>query len=820
MANDWSVRIRTLAGLTLASMLGACGGGGGGGAPVSFSFASSTVTLAEDAATNDVVIVLHCTFPSLTEDVTVEVTDAGTGTATSGADYAAFATQTITFLTGAVDGATQTVTLDPLDDSSVEAGNESVRLRLQNPSLGEGLASPTQYTATLTDIHAAEVAFATPSETVPNEAGGAQAVALELECGTGVSLGVAVSVRVSDLRTGSAAPVTDYASFAAQTVTFPVGSADGAIQTVNLTVLNDTTLESNETVRLGLSAPSITCTLGPTTVHELTIQDDDLALNAFLFPTEGPAGTGNTLAYDELIPLGTQAVGAGPNAGTLMRITNGGGTPMELGAPSLLASSTNPNDFAIDIESSSWAAAGDASAFPAVDAATPLVALEPDGGPGVALRIEPAALARLAGLEHVVLHDFALPDLGPVTLALRRRELPIRPDATLAIDGVEVEGGPRTLLGDLQRWAGSVLGMEGSRVFLSLDSRSAQGFVELPLAQDRFVHFLADGAGRVRLVRDSEAQALGFGPPQEVCAGERFAPGSAMTPLGMPGEDEPSSAALTIAECSLAIETDWQLYQKFGSSPLLTSYVTELIAAVSEQYFTDVQAELSIQYLGIHTTSNDGWSAQDSGGDTADVLDEFLSAWDNPNDRPPGAVGANLAHFLSGADLGGGIAYVNVLCNTGFGFGVSELNGNINWALWTGAAGNFTWDFVVVAHELGHNFGSQHTHSYCPPLDQCYTNCNATSVCTRGTIMSYCHVCGGMSNVDLWFHPVTANIMRQRVNASCLDDALLSGGDFVQYRVRFNPLLTTGAKSATLEFTHDATNETQPFRVRLSGTAN
>ena len=49
---------------------------------------------------------------------------------------------------------------------------------------------------------------------------------------------------------------------------------------------------------------------------------------------------------------------------------------------------------------------------------------------------------------------------------------------------------------------------------------------------------------------------------------------------------------------------------------------------------------------------------------------------------------------------------------------------------------------------------------------------------------------------------------------------MLVPGDYVQYRVRFNPLTTTGARSAILEFTHDATNVTQPFRVQLTGTAN
>ena len=86
--------------------------------------------------------------------------------------------------------------------------------------------------------------------------------------------------------------------------------------------------------------------------------------------------------------------------------------------------------------------------------------------------------------------------------------------------------------------------------------------------------------------------------------------------------------------------------------------------------------------------------------------------------------------------------------------------------------------------------------------------------------MSYCHACGGLDNVDLRFHPVCANVMRQRVNASCLEDAVLAPGDYVQYRVRFNPMTTTGARSALLEFAHDASNVPQPFRVQLTGDAD
>jgi hypothetical protein len=67
-------------------------------------------------------------------------------------------------------------------------------------------------------------------------------------------------------------------------------------------------------------------------------------------------------------------------------------------------------------------------------------------------------------------------------------------------------------------------------------------------------------------------------------------------------------------------------------------------------------------------------------------------------------------------------------------------------------------DAGLVAHELGHNFGSHHTHCYSPPIDECYageggcyvgeTSCPGGG---PGTLMSYCHVKGCGKTHD--FHP-------------------------------------------------------------------
>ena len=55
-------------------------------------------------------------------------------------------------------------------------------------------------------------------------------------------------------------------------------------------------------------------------------------------------------------------------------------------------------------------------------------------------------------------------------------------------------------------------------------------------------------------------------------------------------------------------------------------------------------------------------------------------------------------------------------------------------------------------HELGHNFNSDHTHSYSPVIDTCGSSCPAQlPLAKSATIMSYCDQCGGYSNIEYTF---------------------------------------------------------------------
>lgn len=812
---------------SLAALAAACGGGGSGDAPLStFSFASSSGSVTEGGAPLAIQVVLHTSHAALPDAVSIDVVDLGGGSGTAGTDYTVFAPQTLTFPAGSVDGDMRSVSLVALADHAVEGAPDTVRLGLVN-SVGGAVGATPLFTANLGDIDVATIQFAASTSTTPDESSAGRSVMLTLDLPAGVTLDVAAVLQVVDSGTGSATSGVDYGAFAPQTITFPAGSLDGATQTVAVLVNDDTAVELDETVRLNLSSPAAGTSAGATSLHQLTITDDDALGPAAFVASEGTTGVENSLSYDELIDLGSQTLGAGPNAGTHVRVTNAGGSAMALGAPRLTG--TNADDFVVEVELAPLPAQGgdEAPLGPAPDIAAPLTVISanstaPVTDPSITFRLDPVGLTELRALTRARMHGFPVPGFGDTTLELRRVPLPIAAGAVLRVDGADVPGGLAAALGDLSVWSGSIVEIPGARVFLALASQGSRGFLELPFPGNRLVHLVTENgptsAGEPalsHLVRDADVAGMRLTQLVDFCSEPRVVPGS-ITELALAPPALHDTETLTTADCRIAIETDYQLYQKFGSVGGVTSYVGQMMAAISDQYFTDLQTTLSIAYLGVYSTPADPWLTQDSGGSTSAMLDEFRNAWVT-NGWP---ASANLAHFVSGASLGGGIAYVNVLCNQSFGFGVSgNISGTVNWGTWTGQPGNFTWDFVVVAHELGHNFGANHTHSYCPPLDQCYSNCSGTTQCSQGTLMSYCHLCGGMDNIDLEFGPMVANIMRGSVNSSCLGLSALAGGDFVQYLVRFAPWGSTGTRNATLQFTHDAPNATQPFRVQLRGTA-
>ncbi|MEM9714014.1 MAG: zinc-dependent metalloprotease, partial [Actinomycetota bacterium] len=225
---------------------------------------------------------------------------------------------------------------------------------------------------------------------------------------------------------------------------------------------------------------------------------------------------------------------------------------------------------------------------------------------------------------------------------------------------------------------------------------------------------------------------------------------------------------ISFHECTIAMETDYQYYELFGDLNAATSYLTTLLSYISDRYELQTNTVLTFPYLQLYTNSNDPWSTPDNGGGSIDMLNEFVNAWQG--NVPTGAI---LGHLMSGASLGGGVAYLNGICSNSSNFGVSGNIGYQGFVNFPVVQQPANWDFIVVAHEIGHNFGSPHTHDFCPPLDECpasqyWGSCQTQQVCSSsGSIMSYCHLCpGGTGNITTYFHPEAAALMTS-VAQSC-----------------------------------------------------
>ena len=182
------------------------------------------------------------------------------------------------------------------------------------------------------------------------------------------------------------------------------------------------------------------------------------------------------------------------------------------------------------------------------------------------------------------------------------------------------------------------------------------------------------------------------------------------------------------------IEYDSQLVANNGGTTAgVQQYIADLMAGANIIYEKEIDTHLEVS--GMLQTNR-----YDSSGNTSQALDVLRNARMGSNFP----AGANLVHALLGRQLGGGIAYLNALCNTNIGFGVSAgIVGSYD----IGTPDGMVWDIVVFTHEIGHNFGTGHTHDYSPQVDTCgNSQCGGLPNNDAATIMSYCHLCSGGTN--------------------------------------------------------------------------
>lgn len=209
------------------------------------------------------------------------------------------------------------------------------------------------------------------------------------------------------------------------------------------------------------------------------------------------------------------------------------------------------------------------------------------------------------------------------------------------------------------------------------------------------------------------------------------------------------------------VESDYSIFLDKGSVSATTSYVSGVFNQVSI-LFANEAVNVVISEIFV-------WSSPDpyTGPSTSNYLNQFRN---NLN----GNFNGDLAHLV-GYGGGGGVAYLNTLCNPFFSVAYSGISGGYN------NVPTYSWTINVVAHEIGHNLGSPHTHACawngnntaiddCGPTAGYSEGCNSAPTPNGGTIMSYCHLVGGVGiDFNLGFGPQPGDLIRNNVyNAPCL----------------------------------------------------
>lgn len=217
-------------------------------------------------------------------------------------------------------------------------------------------------------------------------------------------------------------------------------------------------------------------------------------------------------------------------------------------------------------------------------------------------------------------------------------------------------------------------------------------------------------------------------------------------------------------QIEFAVEGAWEADVEFlglfgGDQQAAADYAAQLIADVSSVYERDLKVQLVIRHLKIWTSPGGDYPYKE-GSNMSVALRETREHWRKPAQD---VIDRAFVHTFSGKPWTNpiGIAFLDVLCDKGRSGSYSAITRN-----------NAARDRRVVAHEVGHNFSSPHTHDCgwgsqapyngaihkCAPAEGggCFTGTEQMV----GTIMSYC------SQSNLEFHPLVIERIRAKLQAS------------------------------------------------------
>lgn len=252
-------------------------------------------------------------------------------------------------------------------------------------------------------------------------------------------------------------------------------------------------------------------------------------------------------------------------------------------------------------------------------------------------------------------------------------------------------------------------------------------------------------------------QTLGSGAPKVSSSATPESLGLAATTRNMAGR------TLQI-EC--AVDVSYSLYLAFGSNTAnISNYVANLFSSMNTVYQRDLNTRLSLDNLVIWTSATPFASS--------DSMTHVLQYAEYCKTKRPNGY-SDLSHLLDRSPSSNsisGIATVGGICDSHGAYGLSQVTRNVG------------FDLLVVAHEIGHNCGSEHTHCFSPPIDCCADQC--PDMCPEmasslGTLMSYCQ------DIELSLHPRCTSVMRSYLESLGCISAVPASNVSSSQKIRIN----------------------------------
>ncbi len=298
-----------------------------------------------------------------------------------------------------------------------------------------------------------------------------------------------------------------------------------------------------------------------------------------------------------------------------------------------------------------------------------------------------------------------VPFAAAVTLGGRTEILELRPSDVRASDYrllVQRDDGsfavppPRAAT----TWRGALAGHPGSRVAATLDARGLSARILLADGTELYLEPLSGkvpGAARREHALYDRHDVLDRGVP---CAPPQLAPADSgvSAPVGAESTTPEAPGAGTLKVAELAIDADHEYFVAWGQSvTAVEDRIHTVIDAMNLQYESEVGITHRITTVIVRTSPAQPCTATDPNA----LLDQLRVEWTANH----AGVQRDLAHLFTGKQIDGsviGIAWLGVVCNSGYGYGLSQSDFN----------GNFASATDLTAHELGHNWNA--SHCTCP----------------------------------------------------------------------------------------------------------